>query len=149
MGLRHTLVVGVATVLALVSAWHSGPRRWDRLGAQRVQYAAYTAVERRHAPITSVGLPPDVFDFYASFLDRGDRVYYQVLPSGYSTFMDLPTIVERLGEYYLLPSVQVTDIADATVVVSYMTDPGLLHVHFVTQKRAGLQLYFVSRIRAP
>ena len=82
-------------------------------------------------------------------LAKGDRIYFQVQQSGFSSFMDLPTAVETAGRYYLLPAVQVTDLRKATVVVSWLADPGLLHVHFVTQKRLGLQLMFVSRIRAP
>jgi hypothetical protein len=45
--------------------------------------------------------------------------------------------------------VQVANVRDATVVLSYYRDPGALHVHFPTQAEAGLQPIYVSRIRAP
>src|SRR5579884_3423253 len=120
MSVRQTLLAGAATVLALVSAWHSGRHMWHLLGRERTVYAAYTPAEREHAPIAAATLPPDVFDFYAAYLARGDRVYYQVLPSGLSHATDLPTAVETVGRFYLLPAVQVADLAHATVVVSYM-----------------------------
>ena len=143
------VVVSAATVLALVSAWHSGRHMWHRLDQDYATYRSYTDLQRREAFFSLVELPPGVFDWYAQYLGRGDRVYYQVEPSGLSSFLDLPTAVELVGNYYLLPAVQVTDLRKATVVVSYLADPGLLHVKFVTQKRLGLQLMFVSRIRAP
>jgi len=37
----------------------------------------------------------------------------------------------------------------ATVVVSFMADPKYLQLHFLTQKQAGFQPIFVSRVRAP
>jgi hypothetical protein len=93
-------------------------------------------------------LPGNVFDWYAQYVARGDRVYYQVLPSGLGT-MDLPTAVRFAGSFYLLPAVQVTDPKKATVVLSFMADPTFLHLHFLTQKRAGEQPIYVSRVRAP
>jgi hypothetical protein len=45
--------------------------------------------------------------------------------------------------------VQVTDPKKATVVVSYMSDPKFLHLHFITQQQSGLQPIFVSRVRGP
>jgi hypothetical protein len=94
-------------------------------------------------------LPADVFDWYTTLLAPGDRAYYQVVQSGFSSFVDVPTAFALTAHYYLLPAVQVTDLKDATVVVSYKADPSQLHEHFITQQRAGLQLYFVSRIKAP
>ena len=143
------VVVLAATVLALISAWHTGPRRWHRLNEEYTAYRSYTDLQRRQAFFGVVEEDPGVFDFFKQYLARGDRVYYQVQPSGFSSFMDLPAAVETAGRYYLLPAVQVTDLREATVVVSWLADPGLLHVRFVTQQRLGLQLMFVSRIRAP
>jgi hypothetical protein len=143
------VVVSAATVLALVSAWHTGPHRWHRLDQDYTAYRSYTDLQRRQAFFSGLEEDPGVFAFFKQYLVRGDRVYYQVQQSGFSSFMDLPTAVETAGRYYLLPAVQVTDLREATVVVSWLADPGLLHVRFVTQKRLGLQLMFVSRIRAP
>src|SRR6476659_791109 len=96
-------------------------------------YGAYSETQRAHAPIDALGLPSDIFDFYRQYLDRGDRVYFQVRPSGFSSFLDYQTAVPK----------------DATVVVTYFEDPSRLHLRYVTQQRAGLQPVFVSRIRAP
>jgi hypothetical protein len=142
-------VVVVVTALALFSAWHSGGHVWNRLSTEQQQYAAYSDVQRAHAPIDHVGLPSDVFDFYRDRLVRGDRIYFDVAPGGYGQFFDLPGIVAALGQYYLLPAVQVSDLEHATVVLSYDTDPAKLGVHFPTQDRAGQQLIFVSRLRSP
>ena len=143
-----TAVVAAATVLALVSAWHTGRHMWHRLDFEYRTYAAYTDVDRRHAPLAVLELDGNVFDWYSHYVARGDRVYYQVLPSGLGT-MDLPTAVRFAGSFYLLPAVQVTDPKRATVVVSFMADPKFLHLHFLTQKQSGLQPIFVSRVRAP
>lgn len=140
--------MAAASVVALVSAWHSGRHMWHRLDHDYQSYKAYTPTERRHAPLAALGLDGNVFDWYATYVGRGDRVYYQVLPSGLGT-MDLPTAVKYAGSFYLLPAVQVTDPAKATVIVSFMADPSFIHLHFVTQQRSGLQPFFVSRVRAP
>ena len=149
VGVGYRAAAAAATAVALLSAWHSGRHVWRVLARERAQYAAYSANDRRHAAVSLAGLPPEVFDFYASYLSKGDRVYFQVSPSGFSHVEDLPSLVAAVGRYYLLPAVQVTDPARATVVVSYMADPGLLPLHYVTQQRAGLQPIFVSRTRAP
>ena len=70
----------------------------------------------------------------------------QVLESGFGPFADLPTVVATVGRYYLLPAVAVARLEDANVVVSWEADPGLLGVEFEEQHRAGLQLFFVSRV---
>jgi hypothetical protein len=119
------------------------------LEREHASYAALTPDERRRAPVAAAGLDGGIFDFFAQYLSKGDRVYFQVMPSGYSSDYDLPTIVQALGRFYFLPAVQTTDLNDATVVVSYFEDPALLHRKFITQVRAGLQPLWVSRIRPP
>jgi len=142
-------LAAVVTAIALVSAWHSGARVWRHLDGQRRVYGSYSDVQRRHALITTMSLPGDVFDFYRQFVGRGDRVYYQVRESGLGRFLDLQTAVRYAGRYYLLPALEATRLEDATVVVTFFEDPKLLRVPFVTQQQAGLQPIFVSRIRAP
>lgn len=100
-------------------------------------------------PVTTFNMSGDIFDFFNRYLVKGDRVYFQVMPSGYTSELNLPEAVAALGRFYLLPAVQTQSLKDATVVVSYYADPGLLHVKFLTQVRAGLQTLFVSRIKAP
>jgi hypothetical protein len=137
----------VAIALAGASAFMHAPDVWSRLGRERARDAALTAEQREHAPLDALPLPANVFDFYRAFLRSGDRVYFQVLESGFGQFADLPTVVATVGRYYLLPAVAVARLEDANVVVSWEADPGLLGVEFEEQHRAGLQLFFVSRIR--
>ena len=112
-------------------------------------YRPYTDIERQHAPLDGLEINGDIFDWYAQYVVHGDRAYYQVLPGGFSHDFDLPAIFGYAARYYLLPAVETTDLAHATIVISYHEDPGLLHVRFITQQRAGLQPIFVSRIRSP
>ena len=105
-----------------------------------------TELERRHAFVQQLGLPGDPFDFFAANVRTGDRVYYQVKPSGLGHFLDLPQSVAAVGRYYLLPAVSEPDLDRANVVVSWDEDPAKLGVRFSQQQRAGLQLFFVSRI---
>ena len=135
-------------VLALASSWHSGRHMWHRLSSDYRAYAGWSDTERRHAPLAELELDGNVFDWYRQYVGRGDRVYFQVLPSGLGT-MDLPTAVRYGGSFYLLPAVEVTDPRRATVVVSFMADPSFLHLHFITQQRSGLQPIYVSRVRGP
>jgi hypothetical protein len=139
----------VAAGLALASAVHSGPHMWKRLVDDHKTYAALSDVQRRHAPLDKLEVPGAIFDFYASYIVPGDRVYFQVMPSGLSHELDLPSAVEAAGRFYLLPAVQTENLADATVVVSYFADPNVLPVHYITEQQAGAQPLFVSRIRAP
>jgi hypothetical protein len=142
------VIVGAVSILALYSAWHSGGHMWRRLDMDYRIYSGYTEDQKRHAPLAVLELDGTIFDWYAKYVGRGDRVYYQVLPSGLGT-MDLPTAVKFAGSFYLLPAAQVTDPKQATVVVSFMADPVFLHLHFITQQRAGQQPIFVSRVRGP
>ena len=144
-----TALATLATAIALASAWHSGGYMWRSLDQSHRTYRTYTDVQRRHAAIDAFDLPGDVFDFYADYVGRGDRVYLQTRESGLSSFIDLPTAVRYAARFYLLPAVQTNDLADATVVVTFFDDPSLLHVRYVTQRQAGLQPIFVSRIKAP
>lgn len=142
-------VVGVATVVALASAWHSGGHVWRRLDSGYRTYSAYTPAQRRHAPIDAIPLPSDVFDFYADHLEPRDRVYFLVLRSGFGQFFTLQQIVAATGRFYLLPAVQVKNLRDATVVVTYDRDPSTLPVRFLTEAQAGQQPIYVARIRLP
>ena len=144
-----TALATLATAIALASAWHSGGHMWRSLDTGHRLYGAYTDAQRRHAPIDGLGLPSDVFDFYAQYVGPGDRVYFQTRASGYSSFVDLPTAVRYAGRFYLLPALEARDVADATVVVTFFDDPSSLHVRYATQRQAGLQPIFVSRIRGP
>jgi hypothetical protein len=130
----------------VASIARSYPETWTRLTDQRSRYAALSEDERERYPGTAIPLPVEVFDFYKGHLKPRDRIYFQVLESGFGAFADLPTVVRVFGHYYLLPAVTVRDLEEADVVVSWEADPGLLELEYLTQYRAGLQLFFVSRI---
>jgi len=142
-------VAGAATVVALLSVLHTGGHVWRRIGDDYRNYSGYTDEQRRHAVLDVIPLPADIFDFYKAYTERGDRIYFQVMPSGFGSWADLPTAVATAGRWYLLPAVQTTNLDDATVVISYHADPAQLPVHYLTQVRAGLQPIVVSRIRPP
>jgi hypothetical protein len=145
-GDRWAAVGALAAVLALASAAHSLSKTWNHLDRDHDRYAAMSELERRHAFATQLGVPGDPFDFFAANVERGDRVFYQVKPSGLGHFLDLPQTVAAIGRYYLLPAVAEPDLDRANVVVSWEQDPALLGVELGEQQRAGLQLFFVSRI---
>ncbi len=144
-----TLIAAAASLLALASAIHAGPHVWRELDQARALDAPLTVTQRRQAPATALQIPGAIFDFFASYIGPGDRIYYQVLPSGFSEDLTLPQAIATLGNFYLLPGVQTTNLADATVVISWFANPAALHLHFVTQVEAGVQPLYVSRIRAP
>jgi hypothetical protein len=148
-GLRARLALLAAAVTCVLAAGSAALRYdsiWDHLGEHRARDEALTEVEREKAQVTAIPLNPDVFEFWRAFLRPGDRVYFHVLESGFSTFVDLPTVVAAAGRFWLLPAIQVEDVADANVVVSWERDPAELGVRFAEQHRAGQQLFFVSRI---
>jgi hypothetical protein len=142
-------IAALATAVALYSAWHSGGYMWRWLDSSYHTYASYSDLQRQHAPLDHIPLPSQVFDFYAANLERGDRIYFYVMPSGFSPDFDVPAIVALAGRFYLLPAVEAADLRTATVVVSFNRDPALLHVHFLTEARAGEQQIYVSRLRTP
>ena len=147
--LASGVLAAAACGLAAFSAWHSGRHVWHQLDSEAATFRTLTPLERREQPITDIDVPPSIFDFYATYVGRGDRVYYQVLPSGLASDLTLPEAITAVGRFYLLPAVQTTSLRDATVVVSYFEDPALLHLRFVTQVEAGLQPLYVSRLRSP
>jgi hypothetical protein len=136
----------VVVLVAVASAVKTSGQSWDLLRGMRSSGAAQTAAEREHAPGDSIPLPMDRLDHYRNWLEPGDRFWLDVNPSGLSSHADLPSAVAAVARFYLLPAVQVTDPARATVVLSWDRDPGLLPYRYSEQHREGIQLVFVSRI---
>src|SRR5581483_2414639 len=99
-------LAAVTTAVALYSAWHSGGHVWRRLDDQYRSVAHLRPLQRKRAAIDALPHPSEIFDFYAARGHRGDRVYYQVLSGGFGPYLDLPTIVGRVGDFYLLPAVR-------------------------------------------
>lgn len=144
---RAALVAAAATcVVATASALTSFDRIWTQLRQDRDRDEALTEVERERAPIRAIPLTVEVLEYWSAFLRPGDRVYFHVLESGFSSFVDLPTVVAASGRFWLLPAVQVEDLDDATVVVSWERDPNELDALYSEQHQAGQQRFYVSRI---
>jgi hypothetical protein len=138
------LVAAAAIALALASALHSGRSVWRRLNRSHTEYARLSDTVRRRLPLEEIGVSGAAFDFYASYVGPGDRVYFQVRPGGPNA-----ATLAAAGRFYLLPATETASLADATVVASYDDDPSLLHVSFVTQRQDGRQPVYVSRISSP
>jgi hypothetical protein len=119
------------------------------LDNQHSRYATLSDSERQALPFDQPGLQGAVFGFYASLIGPGDRVYFQVGPREPGARRDLPAAFAAAARFALLPAVQATSLAEATVVVSYRADPGRLHVPFVTQQKDGSLPAYVSRISSP
>src|SRR5262249_30162183 len=51
---RAVAAAAAATIVALLSAWHSGRHMWRVLGTQRLAYDAYSDADRRHAPLAQL-----------------------------------------------------------------------------------------------
>jgi hypothetical protein len=144
---RAAAVSALATcAVAAVSVLTSYDDTRDTLAESRNRNRALTEQERERAPISSIPLTVEVLEYYDSFLRPDDRVYFHVLESGFGAGLDLRSVVTAAGRYWLLPAVEVEDVDDATVVVSWERDPAELGLRFSEQQRAGQQLFFVSRI---
>jgi hypothetical protein len=139
-------IAALAAAVALYSAWHSGGHVWRGFSADYKTYSAYSGIERRHAPLDKLGLPSDVFDFYAEHLHRGDRIYFQVQKVPFGNYLDLPGAIAAAGRFYLLPAVQVTSLRRATVVVSFNADPTHLHLRYSSKAQDGSRPIWVSRL---
>jgi hypothetical protein len=139
--------LGAAVLAALAwSAWRDVPHSWRLL---RTQYAAYhglTRAEREQEFIAALPLRTDIFGFWRAWLRPGDRYWIQIPYEAFSANADKKLVVRSVSHLYLLPATEARSLADATVVLSWDADPGLLHLRYSEQERAGLQLIFVSRI---
>jgi hypothetical protein len=139
--------VTAATAVAVYCVVDSGRGTWNRLDARYTYFSSFSTSQRAQAPADDAGL-----QFLGSLLHdfpeakRGDRIYLHVPRSRYGT-LDLHDTVASLVRFYLLPAVEVTDLDEATLVLSYKADPAELERTFVTQRRFGP--LFVSRIAEP
>jgi hypothetical protein len=146
---NRVLTVAGAVATAALLAWSvvkDVPHSWRLMRAQHAAYAGYSRTQRDQSYGALLPLPMNLFDYYRQYLRPGDRYYMQVQNGAFGRFIDKETAVRTVGRLYLLPAVEVADLAHATVVISWESDPGLLHVRYSEQARLGLQLIFVSRI---
>jgi hypothetical protein len=144
--MTRRIAAAVVLAVGIASAAKTFGGSWEILGNMHASGAAMTAEARAHAPGDALPLPMDRFDHYRRGLREGDRYWLDVNPTGFGRYLDLPHAVAALARFYLLPAVQVDDVADATVVLSWDTDPARLGLRFSESRREGLQLVFVSRI---
>jgi hypothetical protein len=139
----------LATTIVLAlgwSVWKDVPHSWRLMRSQHDAYSGYTQAQRDRAFGTAVPMPMEIIDYWRSGLRRGDRYWVQMPPLPFSTMADKRYVARSIAHVYLLPAIETRDLSHATVVLSWEADPGLLHLKFSEQQRAGLQLIFVSRI---
>lgn len=147
MRLPLSCALALAAILGLVSTSVSGvPHSLRVLDGEHGRFERLSPAERERAFGTLLPARMDIFDFYRRSLRRDDRFFVQVPPAAFGAFADQATVVRSIARYYLAPAVEVDRLTDATVVISYEADPGLLPVRYSEQIRAGLQLIFVSRV---
>jgi hypothetical protein len=140
-------VASVLVVAALAwSAYRGVPHSWRLMRSQHAAYAGYTRDDRDRAFGTLLPIRMDIFDFWRAHLRKDDRYWIQIPDEAFSANADKRLVVRTIAHLYLLPAIEVSRLADATVVLSWDADPGLLHLRYSEQERAGLQLIFVSRI---
>jgi hypothetical protein len=137
----------IATVVACISVWAAAGTTWDELRAEYDVHAARSDESREFAPIEGAGFTGNLFVFFTSSIDGDDRFFLQAPRRPYGT-LDLHDTLAALVRYFLLPAVQVTELDDATVVISYEADPARLGRQFFAQSRNGPQIY-VSRLVNP
>lgn len=141
-----SIAIGIAAVAGLFKTVVDGiPRSLRSLDAEEQRFAGQTRLEHEQAFGTVIPTRMDVFDFYRRLLRRDDRFYVQVINEGFGN-ADKATVIRSVARYYLAPAIEVDRLEDATVVLSYDADPGTLPLHYSKQTRAGLQLFFVSRV---
>jgi hypothetical protein len=142
------LATAAAAVLGLAITVVDGvPRTVESLEAEHRRFDGLDRPEREQTFGAAVPVPMEIFDFYRRNLRADDRFYVQAPAEAFGQFADKETVVRNVARYYLLPAVEVERPEDATVVLSYDSDPGLLPLEYSGQIRAGLQLIFVSRVR--
>lgn len=144
--LAACVVAGLVVGALVWSAWIGVPHSWRLVRSQHTVYSGLTRTERDQAFIDAIPLRVDIFDFWRAWLRPGDRYWIQIPNEAFSANADKKLVVRSVAHLYLLPAIEATSLRNANVVLSWDADPGLLHLHYSEQYRAGLQLIFVSRI---
>jgi hypothetical protein len=133
IGLVFTVVDGLPDSLAV-------------LEAERTRFEAMPEEERAQAFGLLIPTRMDIFDFYRRGLRKDDRYYIQIEDEAFGEFASKATVVRSVARYYLAPAVEVERPEEATVVLSYDTDPALLPLRYSDQVRAGEQRLYISRV---
>lgn len=147
LGRSTALLASLAAAAALAYSVSIGvPHSWRLMRSEHARFASETPTGRAEAFGALVPLRMDIFEFWRAWLQRDDRYWIQIKNGAFGAFADKRLAVRTVAHLFLLPAVEANSLADATVVLSWDSDPGLLHLHYSQQERAGLQLIFVSRI---
>ena len=144
--LAATIAAGLAVAALVWSAVDGVPHSWRLMRSQDAAYRGLSRTQRDQEFIDAIPLRVDIFDFWRAWLRPGDRYWIQIPNEAFSANADKKLVVRSVSHLYLLPAIEATSLHDANVVLSWDADPGLLHLHYSEQERAGLQLIFVSRI---
>ena len=147
--LRRSVALGASLVIAValgVSAWRNVPHSWRLMRNEHAQFVGYNRAQRDQAFGDLIPLRMDILDFWRAHLRAGDRYWIQIPHEAFSPAADKKLVVRTVAHLYLLPAIETRRLANATVVLSWDSDPGTLHLQYTDQARAGLQLIFVSRI---
>jgi hypothetical protein len=142
-------MVGAAAAAAAALAWSGWkvvPHSWRLMRTQYAVYHGETRDDRDREFGAQIPLRMDILDFWRAYLRPHDRYWIQIPNEAFSVNADKKLIVRSVSHLYLLPATEAKSLRDANVVLSWDADPGLLHLKFAEQQRAGLQLVFVSRI---
>jgi len=149
MTFRRALAALLAGSAVAVLAWsclRDVPHSWRLMRSEHAQFAAYTRTQRDQAFGALIPIRMDIFGFWRANLEPSDRYWIQMPYEAFSANADKKFVVRAIAHLYLLPATEARSLSDATVVLSWDADPGLLRLHYSQQERAGLQLVFVSRI---
>jgi hypothetical protein len=140
-------IAALSVVAALgYSAWRDVPHSIDMVRAQHFIYRNYTEAQRERAFGSQIPIDMSIFDFWRDGLRPGDRYWIQMPPEPFATHADKRYIARSIAHIYLLPAIEASRPADATVVLTWDADPATLHLHYGEQREAGLQLIFTSRV---
>jgi hypothetical protein len=143
------LIAASATLLALASALHSGPSLWHRLVEERRVASVLTPSERDGRGLLPDGVPEAAFAFASTLIGPGDRVFLQLPGGSGESERAFRTEFARAARFYLLPASVEPELAEATVVLSYASDPHQLAASFLTERRDPAVSTDVSRIAPP
>jgi hypothetical protein len=138
---------GLAVVAALAySGWRDVPHAWDVMRSQRSVYIGWTQAQRARAFGTQIPIPMEIFDYWRDALRPGDRYWLQMPPEPFASYADKRYIARNIAHIYLLPAIEASGPADATVVLSWDASPASLHLRYAEVRQSGVQQIYFSRV---
>jgi hypothetical protein len=146
---RQTAVraAALSVVAALAySGWRDVPHSFDLMRSQHASFVGYTQAQRERAFGAHIPMPMEIFDFWRDGMRPGDRYWIQMPPMPFASDADKRYIARNIAHVYLLPAIEASSLADATIILTWDADPATLHLRYGEQREAGLQLIFTSRV---